>query len=113
MNTDIHCTIKIHEFAALEGWYWEITVPGEIHPKERIKEFTLDDLGLGWLVKLSPLASIHSLSLNQYVYKGSINSLQIVDAINSVFVTNPVSRIVVDTVDNNCQSYKILDSRNI
>lgn len=83
MNIDNHCTINIHEFAALEGWYWEITVPGKIHPEERIKEFILDDPGLGWLVKLEPVAVSRFLTSRDSIYKGVISDGEVANAIRS------------------------------
>ena len=88
MNNDIHCTIKIHELSALEGWYWEITVPGEIHPIERIREFTLDGPGLGIPLVLNPTGSTNSTGLGSHVYKGGTSDKRVANIMKSSFTIN-------------------------
>lgn len=78
----------IHEFAAFKGWYWEIAVPGESHPVERIKEFTLDDPGLGWTLKLNTVGSIHPNGKGNHIYKGSIDNRSVADAVMSCIISN-------------------------
>lgn len=90
MNIDSHCTITIHEFAAFEGWYWEIAVPGEIHPAERIKEFTMEDPGLGCPVKLCPIGSIHPLGKGVHVYKGGIKFEFVADMVKSSLIAQSI-----------------------
>lgn len=88
MNKDTHCTIKINEFAQINGWYWEIMVPGEIHPRERIKEFILDDPGLGWPVKLKPVGSVNPIVKGCHVYRGGICERLVVDIVKSSITVN-------------------------
>jgi hypothetical protein len=83
MNIDSHCTIKIHEFAAFEGWYWEIKVPSEIHTEERIKKFTLQDPGLGIPLILKPISSIKPTGKDYHVYKGGISDKLMADMLRS------------------------------
>lgn len=66
MNTDGHCTISIDELVTLEKGHLEITVPEVVRPKENSKEFFLDDLGVGWTVKLKPVESPHESWENVY-----------------------------------------------
>jgi hypothetical protein len=93
MNKDTHCTIKIKEFAQINGWYWEITVPGEIHPRERIKEFILDDPGLGWMVKLQPMGSIHPVGKGCHVYRGGLSNKLDANAVSSSIILSNSNRI--------------------
>ncbi len=86
MDKDKCCSIKLNQFTHIDGWYWEITVPGEIHPRERIKEFVLDNPGLECPVKRPPLVSIVSLHNNSYIYKGVINDKRVADAVLSSVV---------------------------
>ena len=101
MNSDSHCTIKIHEFVASEGGYWEIAVPSEIHPDEKIKEFTLDDPGLGWPVVLRSTASIGSFSNSDIVYKGYFEERITANAVISIMVyIKDISSILISSFRN-------------
>ncbi len=97
MNIDSHCTFKIHEFAAFEGWYWEITVPGKIHPEKRIKEFTLDDSGLGRSVRLNPVGSINAFPFRDgiNIYRGVITDKLIADSIASSIFSEGTNRVAM------------------
>jgi hypothetical protein len=81
------CSITVCEFARIDGYYWEITVPDELHPESRIKEFVLDDPGLGWPVKLNPIGSIHPVGKGCHVYRGGISDKLVADAVKSTIVT--------------------------
>jgi hypothetical protein len=82
------CSIIVREFARLDGYYWEITVPAELHPESRIKEFVLDDSGLGWQVKLRPVGSINPVlyKFGENVYRGVIEDKHLADVINSCLI---------------------------
>ena len=80
------CSIDIHEFSQINGYYWEISVPTEIHPRERIKEFTLEDPGLGWPVRLNTIASIHpSKQQGIHTYRGVIDHIT-AEAVKSMLI---------------------------
>ncbi len=99
MNNKPCCSIKLFEFVQIDGWYWEITVPGEIHPRERIKEFILDDPGLGWLLKLKPVGSVNpvSYSLGENVYRGVLSDRLVADAIKSTIeITSFNESVTID-----------------
>ena len=63
-------------------------MPGEIHPSERIKEFTLDDPGLGWPLKLRPMYSMNPVEKGFHVYRGGICDRVIAEAVESFLIGN-------------------------
>ena len=62
-------------------------MPDSLHPETRVKEFILDDPGLGWPIKLEPLGSFHPAEKGCQVYRGGISERFIADAVNSCLVS--------------------------
>lgn len=86
MKNQISCSFKIHEFAQLDGYYWEIKVPNELHPNSRIKEFVFNDDGLELPVSIYPTGLIRSSNSNLHTYRGTFPKNENAEALKSIFI---------------------------
>lgn len=99
------CRIKFLKFAQLDGYYWEIEVPKELHPRFKVKKFSMVEPVINTKIDLIPISWMIPTENNENpLYKGySLETNKIDIAVSQKFYTELI-------IKNEYFETKLLDS---